>query len=522
MQELKRLHITPFNLDLLPVVLPQNLQGKASNISFHTIDNFPENNYGFLDLPVAEADKLKKRIHGCLLKGRKMKVEEAKRRKTSQADEEKGPLLSSSKKTRSYSNRTNEGEALPAIELPKKRKVKRGWTEADDPPQKGKDKSKKTAKKAKTKDTSITGEAECLFKTKLPIKANAEGIDQNTKKRKRKRDQDIVVHEFANTQKHASFLKDDAGHLATDPATEFVAGKGSVDKNGNINEKPRRRTRTANPAQKVHVTGEADDLTKDHHPTGGPRASISPGPKDDTNGTSSEVTSSSGSETSGNEAEEQRKKQEPKGLGISSVGDNSSNIAQIERLSVSRSSASPEPRAQEPPTSPPQVEKERLEAIFKRPKAAASHSQTPKKPQLEVSTSFSFLDADVGESGNGDANMLLPHTPFTQQDFRHRRVRSAAPTPDTALPGKTFADVLTPHSDEGVESDEDDNEQATAGAGDQSRRTLRYKKIAEGQPESDFAKEFWERRGEMNRGWKRRKREAAKEQRMLEKKEKRG
>ena len=78
MTERKRLHITPLNPQLLPVVLPPSVLQQSSNISFHTIQTVPDKNYGFVDLPELEAAKIKKKLHGSLLKGFKMRVEEAR------------------------------------------------------------------------------------------------------------------------------------------------------------------------------------------------------------------------------------------------------------------------------------------------------------------------------------------------------------------------------------------------------------------------------------------------------------
>lgn len=36
----------------------------ASTISYHTIDIFPEKNYGYIELPEIEADKLRRKLNG--------------------------------------------------------------------------------------------------------------------------------------------------------------------------------------------------------------------------------------------------------------------------------------------------------------------------------------------------------------------------------------------------------------------------------------------------------------------------
>ena len=78
MQYRTRLYISPFTPELLPIVLAPSVLPTASNISFHSLQTFPERNYGFVDLPAMEATKVKKKLHGSILKGSKVKVEEAR------------------------------------------------------------------------------------------------------------------------------------------------------------------------------------------------------------------------------------------------------------------------------------------------------------------------------------------------------------------------------------------------------------------------------------------------------------
>ncbi len=116
----------------------------------------------------------------------------------------------------------------------------------------------------------------------------------------------------------------------------------------------------------------------------------------------------------------------------------------------------------------------------------------------------------------------MPQTPFTQQDFRQRLQRSAAPTPDTAAPGKTFSHIWRTSEEPEQGSDEDMED----GNGQPDSPSEKKKDVnafadgapADGNPPSDFAKWFWEHRGETNRAWKRRRREAAKEKRHRENK----
>ena len=73
-----RLHITPFTAELHDRVIPPSLRPLAGNISYHTVQTFPERSFGFVELPSMEAEKLKKKLNGSTLKGTKIAIEEAK------------------------------------------------------------------------------------------------------------------------------------------------------------------------------------------------------------------------------------------------------------------------------------------------------------------------------------------------------------------------------------------------------------------------------------------------------------
>ena len=526
MQQRKRLHVTPLNSALLPFVLPQTLLQNATNISYHTLQTFPDKSFGYFDLPPEDADKIRRKLNGCLLKGQKMKVEEARAKKSLKVESgEDGGIKSSTKRTRSKDIKGDSDGAVRAIELPKGRKVKRGWTEADTEGKSARKSKDKTEKRAKAKDSTITGKTECLFKTKTRPNAQADFPGQGGSAKKRKRGaagQETVVHEFKNVTKHAGFLRD-TGNSSARETKAYVEDKGWVDEDGNVVEKPkkRRKSREMNNEHQSQPKAIAEDSETCKTSTPAKLAiendEENEGDKTSSSGTSSSESGSGDENPTLSQVKSDKiaadKKIETQGLGIS-VEDDELGSAKVERLSISRSSGSPVPHVETQPTSAPSIEVHPLEALFKRPKAAASQTQTPKKPQLEVSTSFNFFDPDVAETGS----TLMPQTPFTQQDFRHRRQRSAAPTPDTALPGKTFDDVWGGGSMNDVDSDgEDDEEQANAGA---PQENTKGEKQGE-KPESEFAKWFWDHRGENNRAWKRRRREAAKEQRVKEKNERR-
>ena len=548
MQERKRLHITPLNPELLPAVLPQQLLAKASDISFHTIQTFPERNFAYIDLPSEEADKLRKKLHGCLFRGQKMKIEEARptrssARKESSRKDETSPARSSK---RSKRKTKEDGDTISAIELPKDRNVKRGWTEPDSVDASEKRKSKKEKKKRKSKEASITGETECLFKTKLPSAASASPVahEMNEKGKKRKRtgrESETVVHEYKNTTRHYQSYKAGEKPEGVKQAKEYVDGKGWVDDEGNVVEQPTKR-RKSGPRSTEQGSSKREDSTAVQPALAKPNAG------DNAEEDGSDATSSSGTSNSDGEGEEESEESgghgasttnvDPHttaGLGISSTDGKEMQSVEVERLSISRSSGSPIPHVDTHPasqsTSHPSVEVFPPPDLFKRPSLAASQSQTPKKPHLEVSTSFSFFDPDDhAEAQGGTSSMLMPQTPFTQQDIRHRRQRSAAPTPDTAAVGKTFGDVWgggKVADDDDEEDDEggkgvDEHEQAD---GKESTEKLEKSEGSKGEDtkeESEFAKFFWDQRGHNNRAWKRGRREAAKEKRKQDRKERRG
>ncbi|MCJ1306609.1 hypothetical protein MMC25_000252 [Agyrium rufum] len=287
MKDRVRLHISPLNPNLLVKVLPPPLLQDATNISYHDIQTFPDRAYGYVELPAAEAEKLKKKLNGAILRGAKMRVEEArpsrKRKHISEVggQDEGGAEVNAPKeagsddkdrkkrkgKTQSQENdggekrqkqKRKEG-VLPGVELPDGRKVKRGWAEPASKDKLKKDRSfrktekvdEKKLRKKKAIVATYTDGPECLFKTKLPPNAGLStkksklGKEGETKKSKSKRgsEREVTVHEFENTQKFSSFLKDSGAKEKAKGVKEFVEEKGWVDEDGNLVEevKPSRR-----------------------------------------------------------------------------------------------------------------------------------------------------------------------------------------------------------------------------------------------------------------------------------------
>ena len=252
MTGLKRLHISPLTPELLPLVIPQATLPLASSISYHTIQSSPERNYGYVTLPTMEADKIQKKLNGSILKGSKMRVGEARsekgKRKLEDTDAEEGDSPTPKKVRKDKKKSKREDGVLPGVELPNERKVKRAWTEPDEPP-KSKKKSQgskeKKEKKQKAKPSSFTDKPELLFKTSVPPNA-APLPDEKKKSKKRKKGEskkDVVVHEFSNTTKQPAFLRD-SNAVNGKPTSEFVDGEGWLDEAGNRLEKEPHRTRS--------------------------------------------------------------------------------------------------------------------------------------------------------------------------------------------------------------------------------------------------------------------------------------
>ena len=590
-----RLHISPLNPELLRLALGSVLLSSASDISYHILQTFPERSYGYVELPDMEGKKLKKKLNGSILKGSKIRVEEARpsRKRKAAGDEDGGEEAEEGekkKKDKPKKKQKLEDGVIPGHELPEGRKVKRGWTDPVKPSKEKRSKEKPTieSRKVKTEASSYTDKPECLFKTKLPQNSEIALDEQQdkppnpAKKRKAKAvKKEVVVHEFENTTKHASFLRTNQTAKDAKSAHEFVEGRGWIDEDGNVVEKAAatkkgearsKPTKILSPARtRSKIEVQSRDVSEDK-PNGGPHlpktrknAAKSP-PSEEDDETSSSGTSSSSSDSESDEEKE-----------TALVPLSGSDIP---ALTITPEPADnviqPEQLAEAPSTSV-----HPLEQLYKRSSPAGSPKSslkptttprsTPRNPNLKVQTSFSFFDEDKDDMEDipktskevGDANddsfttngsrkrpprvhkqITIPQTPFTQLDFHERGIRSAAPTPDTAAPNKVYFEGLwkrgsadNESSDEDIvkgaqeessglgvdleavqeEAEEDDEEPLGA---DAQGLTNGKAKSTEGEekPESEFSKWFWEHRGEVNRAWKQRRREAKKEKRRADKK----
>ncbi|KAH7380725.1 hypothetical protein BKA66DRAFT_465267 [Pyrenochaeta sp. MPI-SDFR-AT-0127] len=542
-----RLHITPLRPDLLKVYLAPSVLPSAQNISYHAVETFPEKGFGYIELPELEAQKLKKKLNGTTLRGSKVRIEMAKSEKRKVREEadaarDKEEAERPSKRTKKEKKKQEDG-VLDGVVLPDDRKVKRGWTE---PPTKNrKDKKEKKEKKDKDKsrqqkDSKYTKEPEMLFKAKLtPVAATEvarkeKGKDKKEKKEKNKsKSREVVVHEFEKNSKTPSFLKETKVTMEKKPAVDYVNGVGWVDEDGTVVEpetgraKHRRALELVDKpteAQKAWIDGSAlPSAPKTKATKSKKERKVTPPPssssEDDDD--SSVVSSSSEDELSESESEAE---------------------SNAESTASSPAPTADRPRTPEELQDPVSENKvvHPLEALFKRAKPTPGPISTPAKKLTPINTSFSFFENndETMDIDGGEPVENMPTTPFTQRDLEWRGLRSAAPTPDTAAIGRRFSfdwrkgsheaddeedDVMGDAEAEhqlsqntkanavakrlpGVTEEDEDEDDAEAGA-------EQAKAGSEEKPESEFRKWFWENRGDLNRAWKKRRRDALKAKR---------
>lgn len=527
-----RLHITPLDPDLLTVVLSSTLLPKATNISYHALETFPEKRYGFLNLPADDAEKLRKKLNGAVVKGYKLRVQTARPEKLPTA---LGEEMAKSKEMMDGEGvkkrkRGDHAVVLEGVQLEEGRKVKRGWTaaageEAQDKDrrarkEKGEKKDKKEKKARRQEKSKFTEHEECLVKTVLPANAVPTTAEEAgtgavvSKSKKKKNAREVVVHEFEKTTKFPTFLKTTVAAAGTKPELEFVEGKGWVDEAGVVVEpvKARPVTRSRAPIFKKKVpvpesssssSSSGADQTNEEDATDAESTSASPVPKAAGKGKAAQTTDSTPSSPQSDTARP-KSSDSPKNLSI--------------RI---------------PPATPAKDGKVHpLEALYKRP-APADGTTTAAEPEQTSEKPFSFFannddDASVVSDGEAAAapaeeqgvpktQQALMMTPFTRRDIETRGIRSAAPTPDTAHPSRRFK----PWDDNGddIAEDEEVEEMVVGGDESPSGKAVRSAGVVAGEggeATSDFQKWFWENRGDINRSWKKRRKQAGKEKRYRE------
>lgn len=541
-----RLHITPFTPALLNTFLPASILPNARNISYHNIQTFPEKGYGYVELPTMDAEKIKKKLSGSILKGTKVKIEKARPEKeiVFEPPEPEPPKREKRKRKR---------DELPGVDIGE-RQVKRGWTTPAKDIAKSKD--KKTINKSK-----YTTNPECLFKTNLPPNVASKSKSTEVKpdtQRKRKAGKETVVHEFAKTTKYATFLRS-SGSKNSKGVAEYVDGKGWVDEEGNLVEevmmkKRKNKTPIPEPPAEASESSESeaseeeiaskrvadpmeaeptlpdsndsmedlpandssDDSESDEDENEMGAGPTLPNQEDAEQSTSSDDSSDDSSSEEELENVDTNKEDSSDSSDSSSSGSDSSessdNESEVEEpqsaiTNRSHSSAGLSLSIKIPASNnstPISSSVHPLEALYKRSKADAASSSK------EAAPSFSFFGADGDEEDvKEDLFNQVPLTPFTQRDFEYRGMRSAAPTPDTAHPNKRF---IWP-TENGEDEDDEETEVSSPIRKGETSKPIGDEK---GEPESEFQKWFWENRGNVDRSWKARRRAVAKEKRQRE------
>jgi hypothetical protein len=482
-----------------------------------------------VELPTIEAQKIKQKLNGMTLKGTKVKIEEArpekrsrdkKRKSSTGVDDHAGAQAEEEAKTTKRAKRTKpeKGEGIiTGHELDPERIVKRGWQDTV-PKIRGSKKDEKAA------DISLEGKSN-LFKTSItpnavPLKSSKKESKGEAKKKSKEKEKksskhDVVVKEFKNTTK----ILNTKSTKKSKPETHYEDGVGWVDKEGNVIEAEAPASRRKRAFLAVQ-------------PVCKPQASQ----KKEIENKASPESESESEEDPVDEVTETNS--QPEDISDRSSSEAPSVTATVASIEVPISS---EPDT-EPPTTPPTDIKSSktidlppreihpLEALYKRPTPSKKSSKAA-ETLAPIDTGFSFFGgggAAAGRDSDDDEDIPdaepqaqhPPHTPHTKLDLEWRGTRSGAPTPDTAAIGKRFSFPFTDEDDEEDDEDDDENdgdELPEVGVLDETSpsRKVGEKVAAEGE-ESEFRKWFYENRGELNRGWKKRRREERKLKRQRE------
>ncbi|OAX85093.1 hypothetical protein ACJ72_00537 [Emergomyces africanus] len=478
-----RLHISPLTPDLLNSIIRLAAVDPVTDISYHSVQTFPENSYGFVNLPKMEAEKVVKKLNGTILKGKKLKIHEARPSKRPPPSDSEAPLAAAStsprpKPEKSLKKRKSTTDNIvDGYELPPERHVKRGWTEPAGHLKRSRKADKKEASR-KSQRSKYTETPECLFRKKSPEK----------KKKKEKKDGKVVVHEFENLTTIPNFLRTGEKPREECLTSEYVDGKGWVDRAGNVKEKPVVKDRHKTKQLPIESKMSRDNNKGSKHMA----EKVVPQPpvseevgSDETS--SSGSSSESSSEEEDSDANDGGEADDALSFAASSAGNDSASSSsssgdeedeekvqssadfRVEQRNHAKPSVLITPNKNQ--TSPIITRKERspaqnsklvaqsaasgvevhpLEALFKRP-AKRRGSNNLKQP-LEINTQFSFFGVDddgieevddqtstTVENPHSHLSLTTgePQTPFTKRDLMSRTVRSAAPTPDTAAPHKT-------------------------------------------------------------------------------------
>lgn len=573
-----RLHITPLKPELLKVYLAPSVLPLARNVSYHTVETFPDRGFGYVELPEQEAQKLRKKLNGTTLKGSKVRIDMAKpekRKVREEADAEDKPAKRSKKDKKEKKDKSDKSEkrqrspgVFDGVELPADRKVKRGWTELTSVKSKSsKDKKDKKSKDGKhqSKPSKYTKEPELLFKAKLePVAATEHSRkekkkDKKDKKERKTKTKEVIVHEFEKNTKTPSFLKVAKVSTEKKPPVDYIDGVGWVDEDGEVVEPETKKAAHSRVLQLVDGQALKEPPPTDSQgrpivkkdapkPARKEKQKQAPPPPESSE---SELDDESSVVSSSSE-DEDLSDSESDASHSDSDSDSDSNAAAKATTSRTPSPGQHQSTSTSGPTSAPTATQSKevhpLEALFKR--APPPTLSTPTKPP-PINTTFSFFDnatTSPPAASTEAADENAPVTPFTQRDLEWRGLRSAAPTPDTAAIGRRFSFDWRKGSQEHDDGEDEDDELSDAGARAEEVLTLNTRANQGGgglagvieedeneskenettgkpdeQSESDGKKDdsefrawFWEHRGDINRAWKKRRREALKAKRQVE------
>ncbi|KAA8909098.1 hypothetical protein FN846DRAFT_943414 [Sphaerosporella brunnea] len=244
--ETTRLHITPLTAATASSILPAGTD--LATVSYHELPTFPEHSYGFVDLPAAAAEKLKKKLHGAMFRGVKVRVEEA-RPETWVKERDEEPKEERRERRREKKRKREDG-VLEGMQLDEERRIARGWVDKEKKERKeAKDKDGKKSKKEKKK----ADRSECLFKAAIPPnkldlvkekpKKEKKSKEEKALEKAKKKDKKTrkVIREFEKLEKFPAFLKSsqlDPTRTPSDLVGGFVEGVGWVDGKGAVVEEP--------------------------------------------------------------------------------------------------------------------------------------------------------------------------------------------------------------------------------------------------------------------------------------------
>ncbi|PHH66538.1 hypothetical protein CDD81_7013 [Ophiocordyceps australis] len=533
-----RLHITPLDAELLSTYLSPTLLQLARNISFHVPETWPEKRFGFVELPQPEATKLRKKLHGSIFKGARVRIEVARsqtwqKRLNRSESSASCDYHANSNQPQPVKRQKKEAGVLEGVRL-EGRKVVRGWTEPLDTKIRSK-RSKDAArervrgdKKRSLPASKYTDNEECLLRLKLPPCSSSTMSDSSVRSGYKKHTRStITIHEFEHTTRYPSFLKVDPPLNYGQPAAEYIQGKGWVAPDGSVIEEARAYTKKKiEPQVTVESSAASSDAGLDNGTASSSKSVSAPQDQDFDHkiNTANDASRAACACT-----------YESKETGSTACHDEAhcraaSSHVKLDDPQRPQSSSLPStnlsiaiPSLSSPSTTKPV---HALEALYKRNKIDSAGQ----KNQIEP---FHFFDSSNGGDDEMEYLGASYATPLTPRADRDRRsIRSSAPTPDTAKPSERRIfwsktgfegeeeDKEEEHDqgdDEGDDEDEDDEEcngeapYTDMGCGHEYEAPTQLQ--IEDAASADFPSWFWQNRSHLNRSWMKRRKMAAKEER---------